>query len=552
MSADRLDHAVQAAVVAGILPAGASRPEQDHRPWPVVLLTALGAWLAAVPLLIVVGLLVGDSALRGMGSYAIGGVVLAGAVALLRARTLPLFVEQLAVPALMVGGALLGYALFRDMPNRGAAAMSAALVGAVVWAVPKPWLRVLLGAGAAGLVGLAVAPISLNFFGRSEWPSVWLALHVLVAIALAGAWMQRTVLNNGTTARIAAAWESLSVGWLLVSLAGLAFWAGMTFLVGASLGGGGQIAGEIARELGPKQNAVLEGVQTLRLASVALALAGAGWLAHVWPRVRNTWCAAVALVLVGLAGFMPSLGGVLLVLAYCVSAGRWRVASAAGVAAAWIMGAFYYQLAWPLADKALLLAGAGAVLGALAWWAARTTQAFHAPQATGVVGTPVFSKSQAGLAFAALLVLLVANGAIWQKEHLITNGQPLFVPLAPVDPRSLMQGDYMALRFAFSDTVGVANNTPLAAGQRPHVVAKRDARGIATVVRPDLGTPLADDELRIELSPKNGDWILVTDAWFFKEGEADRWAYAKYGEFRVGKDGRALLVGLRGADLAPL
>ncbi|QTN26922.1 GDYXXLXY domain-containing protein [Rhodoferax sp. AJA081-3] len=551
MSADRLDHVLRAASAAGVLPAEAHRPEQDHRPWPVVLLTALGAWLAAVPLLIFVGLMVGEAALRGTGTYVVGAVVLAGAVALLRGRTLPLFVEQLAVPALMVGGALLGYALFRDLPNRGAAAVSAGLVGAVVWAVSKPWLRALLGAGAAGLVGLAVAPISLNVFGRSEWPSVWLALHVLVAVALAGAWIQRTVLNDGRGARLAAAWESLSVGWLLVTLAGLAFWAGMTFLVGASLGGGGHVAGEIARELGPKHSAMLESLQTLRLASVALALAGAAWLAHVWPRVRNTWCAAVALVLVGLAGFMPSLGSVWLVLAYCVSAGRWRVASAAGVAAAWIMGAFYYQLAWPLADKALLLAGAGAVLGALAWWAARTTQAFQAPQTIGAVGTPAFSKSQAGLAFAALLVLLVANGAIWQKENLISRGQPLFVPLAPVDPRSLMQGDYMALRFAFSDTVGVPN-TALAAGQRPHVVATRDARGIATVVRVDQGTPLAADELRIELAPKNGDWVLVTDAWFFKEGEADRWAQAKYGEFRVGKDGRALLVGLRGADLKVL
>ncbi|MES2585271.1 MAG: GDYXXLXY domain-containing protein [Pseudomonadota bacterium] len=552
MSTDRLDHVLQTAMVAGVLPAGASRPEQDNRPWPVVLLTALGAWLAAVPLLIVVGMLVGDAALRGVGTYAIGGLVLAGAVAMLRARTLPLFVEQLAVPGLMVGGALLGYALFRDMPNRGAAAASAALVAAVVWAVPKPWLRVLLGAGAAGLVGLAVAPISLNFFGRSEWPSVWLALHVLVAVALAGAWMQRTLLNTGPCARLAGAWESLSVGWLLVTLAGLAFWAGMTFLVGASLGGGGQFAGEVARELGPKQTSVLEGMQTLRLASVALALAGAAWLAHVWPRVRNTWCAAVALVLVGLAGFMPSLGAVLLVLAYCVSAGRWRVASAAGVAAAWIMGAFYYQLAWPLADKALLLAGAGAVLAALAWWAARSAQASQAPQARATLGAAAFSTSQAGFAVAAVLVLLVANGAIWQKEDLIAHGQPVFVPLAPVDPRSLMQGDYMALRFDFANEMAHADTTRLAAGKRPQLVAKRDARGIVTALNPDMGAPLAGDELRIELTPKNSGWVLVTDAWFFKEGEAERWAPAKYGEFRVGKDGRALLVGLRGADLAPL
>jgi uncharacterized membrane-anchored protein len=548
MKADRLDQVIHDAISAGVLPDHATRPAQDTRPWPVVLLTALGAWLAAIPLLIVIGMVVGEAALDGAGTYAIGGVVLAGAVVMLRSVALPLFVEQLAVPALMVGGALLGYALFRDLPTRSAAAACAALVGGVVWAVPKPWLRVLLGAGAACLVGLAVAPIHIRIFGRSEWSNVWLALHVLVAVALAGAWAQRTLLNTSAEARMAAAWESLTVGWLLVALAGLAFWSGMTFLVGASLGGGGEVAGDIARELAPRSDSAFEGLQVLRLVSTALALAAAAWLAYRWPAVRNTWSAAVALVLVGLASFMPSLGAVLLVVAYCAAAGRWRVASAGGLAAAWIMGAFYYQLSWPLADKALLMAGAGVVLAALAWWAARSTAT---PGTSSTEDGGTFGRGKAGLAIAAVLVLLVANGGIWQKENLIAHGQPLFVPLAPVDPRSLMQGDYMALRFDLPDDMAFAD-TPLASGQRPHVVARRDARGIATDLHPDLGAPLSSDELRVELSPKNGNWVLVTDAWFFKEGEGERWAQAKYGEFRVTPDGRALLVGLRGENLGAL
>jgi uncharacterized membrane-anchored protein len=550
MSVDRLDQTIHDAIAVGVLPDDARRPEQDARPWPVVLLTALGAWLAAVPLLIVVGMLVGDAALRGIGTYVIGALVLAGAVAMLRSLTLPLFVEQLAIPALMVGGSLLGYAVFRDLPDRVAAAVCATLITGVVWAVPKPWVRVLLGAGAAGLIGLAVTPIQLSFFGRSEWPSVWLALHVLVAVALTGAWLQRRFFSSGAEARVAAAWESLSVGWLLVALVGLAFWAGMTFLVGASLGGGGQFAGEMARELTPRSNSALEGVQTLRFASLALAVASAAWLAYCWPRVRNTWCAAVALVLVGLAAFMPSLGAVVLVMAYCVSAGRWRVAGAAGVAAAWIIGAFYYQLSWSLADKSLLMLATGVVLASLAWWAARSTQAFATTPNAGA-GAAAFDKAQAGIAFAAVLVLLMANVGIWQKEDLIAHGLPLFVPLAPVDPRSLMQGDYMALRFALPVDAALADDH-LAPGQRPRLVVLRDARGIATALRPDVGAPLAQDELRIELSSKNGDWVLVTDAWFFKEGESDRWAQAKYGEFRVAPDGRALLVSLRGADLGML
>ena len=56
MSKD-IECTVRAAVAAGVLPAGAVAPAQDERPWPVVLLTALGAWLAALPLLGVLGVM---------------------------------------------------------------------------------------------------------------------------------------------------------------------------------------------------------------------------------------------------------------------------------------------------------------------------------------------------------------------------------------------------------------------------------------------------------------------------------------------------------------
>ena len=148
-----------------------------------------------------------------------------------------------------------------------------------------------------------------------------------------------------------------------------------------------------------------------------------------------------------------------------------------------------------------------------------------------------------------ILTLLLANGAIWQKENLIANGIKVFVPLAPVDPRSLMQGDYMRLNFA------AINDTTLPllgdlGGQRPHMVVKRDARGVAGVVRLHLaGEALATDEMLLELTPKDGRWVVVTDAWFFKEGEAALWQTAKFGEFRVLPDGRALLVSMADANL---
>ena len=47
---------------------------------------------------------------------------------------------------------------------------------------------------------------------------------------------------------------------------------------------------------------------------------------------------------------------------------------------------------------------------------------------------------------AGLIILALANYSIYSRERLLTEGNLVLLQLAPVDPRSLMQGDYMALR----------------------------------------------------------------------------------------------------------
>jgi uncharacterized membrane-anchored protein len=148
----------------------------------------------------------------------------------------------------------------------------------------------------------------------------------------------------------------------------------------------------------------------------------------------------------------------------------------------------------------------------------------------------------------AFASLVVANVGIVQNEALIAKGQPVFVELAPVDPRSLMQGDFMRLAYRLPTDLDHTLGS-LLTRQRPQLVAQRDARGVATLLRIDAGGELAADEMRIELTPKSGRWMLVSDAWFFKEGDGARWAPARFGEFRVASDGRALLVGLADANL---
>ena len=135
------------------------------------------------------------------------------------------------------------------------------------------------------------------------------------------------------------------------------------------------------------------------------------------------------------------------------------------------------------------------------------------------------------------LVLGVVNWSIAAKERIKSSGERIYLELAPVDPRSLMQGDYMALRFAIADRIDAT-----ASGSAPLVV---DARGIATL-NPDASA----DGLRIRYRMRGGRVWLGTNAYFFEEGTAERYASARYGEFRMDRDsGEAVLTGLADQDL---
>ena len=67
---------------------------------------------------------------------------------------------------------------------------------------------------------------------------------------------------------------------------------------------------------------------------------------------------------------------------------------------------------------------------------------------------------------AGLLILLIAvNGTIRQRENLLQDGTRILLPLAPIDPRSLMQGDYMALRFQLAIDIDKALASAARAGK---------------------------------------------------------------------------------------
>jgi uncharacterized membrane-anchored protein len=148
----------------------------------------------------------------------------------------------------------------------------------------------------------------------------------------------------------------------------------------------------------------------------------------------------------------------------------------------------------------------------------------------------------------ALIILAFVNYAIYQKEDLIRNGEPLFVELGPRDPRSLIQGDYMALRYRIAEELET-KDVPI----RGQLVVKRDPDNIAEFVRIHDGqTPLQPGELLLNYYMRYGQIDVGVNSFFFQEGTAEAYEAARYGELRVDPSGTSVLVGLRGPELEVL
>ncbi len=148
----------------------------------------------------------------------------------------------------------------------------------------------------------------------------------------------------------------------------------------------------------------------------------------------------------------------------------------------------------------------------------------------------------------ACLVVGALNVMIYQKERTLQEGRVMLLELAPVDPRSLMQGDYMVLRYKLAREVRAAS-LPLDG----HLVVALNEEGIAAFRR--LHTPnmsLAPDEHLLRYRRRGDNIRLGAESFFFQEGNAKYYSGAKYGELRVAESGDSVLAGLRGKELEKL
>ncbi|RYD95354.1 MAG: hypothetical protein EOP54_15930 [Sphingobacteriales bacterium] len=143
-----------------------------------------------------------------------------------------------------------------------------------------------------------------------------------------------------------------------------------------------------------------------------------------------------------------------------------------------------------------------------------------------------------------LLLLGYFNWSIMAKEHTLEKGHLVLLELAPVDPRSLMQGDYMRLNY-------VINNIPQGVNldKRGYCIIKPAKNGVAQKVRfqPDV-QPLKAGELAIKYFSSGEGFFagihIGAESYFFEEGQAKHYEAAKYGGLMVDDAGNSVLTGL--------
>ncbi|MDH6251049.1 putative membrane-anchored protein [Chryseobacterium sp. H1D6B] len=140
-----------------------------------------------------------------------------------------------------------------------------------------------------------------------------------------------------------------------------------------------------------------------------------------------------------------------------------------------------------------------------------------------------------------IILLIYFNFSVSKKEEILKDGKLVLLPLAPVDPRSLIQGDYMSLRYSISQNIN-SDHIP----KRGYCVVRLDNMGIADGVRLQKETtPLNEGEYLIKYTSTDKWNINIgAESFFFQEGQAKKYESAQYGGVKIDKNGNSLLVGL--------
>ncbi len=140
----------------------------------------------------------------------------------------------------------------------------------------------------------------------------------------------------------------------------------------------------------------------------------------------------------------------------------------------------------------------------------------------------------------AVLLLGFIFYATIQKEKIRKEGQFVLIPLAPLDPRSLLQGDYMILNYDWSAFDNSEQNF-----KRGCLVFKTTNESVLEAIRlSESIDDLKQGERCLKYYRSDYQIKIGAESYFFQEGNGKTFEAAKFAGLRVGENGDKLLVAL--------
>lgn len=219
------------------------------------------------------------------------------------------------------------------------------------------------------------------------------------------------------------------------------------------------------------------------------------------------------------------------------------------VFALWNLWHFYYTSNFPFLYKSLYML----VLSAIVLFGYLV---FRTPHLQNREEKRPLAGKDWGKMVALVVFSLGVFGAVWQKmqqyETVLNEGKPVILALAPVDPRSLMQGDYMVLDYAISREIRTnAQFNALKEAQEhfAYALLREDENGVAHLA--ELNTALPAESLALPIRFTQDKLRLPSEDFFFPEGKGEHYAQARYAEYRI-HNGVALLSRLLDEKMKPL
>ncbi|WP_409304870.1 GDYXXLXY domain-containing protein [Peribacillus sp. SCS-155] len=214
------------------------------------------------------------------------------------------------------------------------------------------------------------------------------------------------------------------------------------------------------------------------------------------------------------------------------------------------IGYKYYDMLWSLIHKSVTFTIIGILFLTIATYLDRASDKGQERKLSFV------SRKASLLIGVVLLQMAFLSVQVFKSESILKNGKEITVSLVPVDPRSMLQGDYVILRYSFSTIPELSENgeysQEIPDGDVVSVLLRENGNGIY-----QYGGNFAHDGKWMDPYEKQeGDVIIdgrydaynsVTygiENFFIPEGKGSEYEGRKFAELKVGSNGDAILTRL--------